>query len=124
MLFGLLERVCTLEDLLPLLSFYFVTAPDKPVNLDLEACEQNKDIDFIFTGFEVTGKVSSITLRLFSLTSAFFKLQVLLYLSFQVLNEGTSYGPSGVKVTLKADGKSVQSATTVEGRYVCITYIV
>ena len=39
----------------------FVVAPDKPVDLDLDACEQNQDVDFVFTGFEVTGKVSCIT---------------------------------------------------------------
>lgn len=36
---------------------FFLTEPGQAVDLNLEACERNEDFNFLFTGFEVNGKV-------------------------------------------------------------------
>jgi len=33
--------------------------PSGPIDLDLGVCERNEDINFVFTGLDIKGKVSS-----------------------------------------------------------------
>jgi len=37
--------------------------PSNPVDLDLEACERNEDINFIFVGFQISGQVKHFYLH-------------------------------------------------------------
>ncbi|KAF6032904.1 hypothetical protein EB796_008789 [Bugula neritina] len=64
--------------------------PSNPVDLDLEACERNEDINFIFVGFQISG---------------------------QVVSAGTEQGPSGITVALTSNNKELQTTETVEGKY-------
>jgi len=37
--------------------------PSNPIDLDLEACERNEDINFIFVGFQISGQVKHFYLH-------------------------------------------------------------